>query len=246
MRPHLPLEQDRHLKWKSDMGEYFNKLRQFRDGVDFDTSATDGAYQLAKQKLGECREALELFRENPGLKGQTWNAASQWLSQYESDLTTLTESLDTTKTSYDTARAIMSSAKAEAGEVSSELISSAERSMFAGEDGIEVNGTVMTGAQYTSYIYQQRDAERERVSKDILDRMNAAVEEQARAWARPPGHSEGVDTSAQGSAYSGGQASARLAMQKTVMPPAQMISAQSGLNSPNPNHIDWTSSRSPR
>lgn len=161
------------------MGQYYNRLRAFRDQVDFDTASTDTAYAEATSKLQQCRAALATFKQNPGLEGQTWNAAAAWLSGYENDLSQIEEDLRVVKLRYDNARQVMNSAKASADSVSPVLVSHFEGQYVYNQESIQVNGETMSGREYIARLEAEREAQREAECKRILDTMNNGVRDQA-------------------------------------------------------------------
>lgn len=175
----------------------YDRLKNFRE-LNFDTSTTEENYQKAHQKLNECESGLQAFRSNPGLSGETWNAASEWLSRYETDLNNLRDELQVVKSRYDAARAVMNTAKGQADNVSDVLVSSAEAGMWSGESEVEVNGTTMTGDQYIDYLREERNREREERSAQILDTMNNGVNDHATNIRLPIKQYDGVDTGEKG------------------------------------------------
>lgn len=156
------------------MGIYYDRLRRLM-GLPLDTGSEADQYKNVLERIELCQGLIDKYQQDPGMTGETRDAAIQWLSDCDQKLQELAAMLAGAHTANTSAIGIMQNAKAQGEQLSPVLMSHWERSVLRAESEIWVDGRCYTGAAYAARLEQERENERENQAIQILGMVNRSV-----------------------------------------------------------------------
>ena len=171
-------------------GTYFERLRAVAD-LRYDDSADDAAHQLVLDKIGECEDLVRKYAQANGFRSeQVRSAIDEWARAFLADLGATRDQLRDGRDVVVQARGVMRQARDLFNQnVSDELLTGGERGWRLAADGagavaffaIPVVGAVAMVASelYWSGLEKERDREREEYCQNVIEQMNASLNEGA-------------------------------------------------------------------
>lgn len=171
-------------------GTCFERLQAVAD-LHYDDSADDAAYQVVLDGIGACEELVRKYAQTNGFRSeQVRGAIDEWAGAFLADLGATRDQLRDGHDVVVQARGAMRQARDLFNQnVSPELLTGAERGWRAAADGagavaffaVPVVGAVAMVASelYWSGLEKERDREREEYCQNVLDQMNASLNEGA-------------------------------------------------------------------
>ena len=171
-------------------GSYFERLRAVAD-LRYDDSADDAAHQLVLDKIGECEDLVRKYAQANGFRSEQVRAAiDEWARAFLADLGATRDQLRDGRDVVVQARGVMRQARDLFNQnVSDELLTGGERGWRLATDGagavaffaIPVVGAVAMVASelYWSGLEKERDREREEYCQNVIEQMNASLNEGA-------------------------------------------------------------------
>ena len=171
-------------------GTYFERLRAVAD-LRYDDSADDAAHQLVLDKIGACEDLVRQYAQANGFRSeQVRGAIDEWARSFLADLGATRDQLRDGRDVVVQARGVMRQARDLFNQnVSDELLTGGERGWRLATDGagavaffaIPVVGAVAMVASelYWSGLEKERDREREEYCQNVIEQMNASLNEGA-------------------------------------------------------------------
>ena len=171
-------------------GSYFERLQAVAD-LRYDDSADDAAHQLVLDKIGECEDLVRKYAQANGFRSEQVRAAiDEWARSFLADLGATRDQLRDGRDVVVQARGVMRQARDLFNQnVSDELLTGGERGWRLATDGagavaffaIPVVGAVAMVASelYWSGLEKERDREREEYCQNVIEQMNASLNEGA-------------------------------------------------------------------
>ena len=171
-------------------GSYFERLQAVAD-LRYDDSADDAAHQLVLDKIGECEDLVRKYAQANGFRSEQVRAAiDEWARAFLADLGATRDQLRDGRDVVVQARGVMRQARDLFNQnVSDELLTGGERGWRLATDGagavaffaIPVVGAVAMVASelYWSGLEKERDREREEYCQNVIEQMNASLNEGA-------------------------------------------------------------------
>ena len=171
-------------------GTYFERLRAVAE-LRYDDSADDAAHQLVLDKIGACEDLVRQYAQANGFRSEQVRAAiDEWARSFLADLGATRDQLRDGRDVVVQARGVMRQARDLFNQnVSDELLTGGERGWRLATDGagavaffaIPVVGAVAMVASelYWSGLEEERDREREEYCQNVIEQMNASLNEGA-------------------------------------------------------------------
>lgn len=171
-------------------GTYFERLQAVAD-LRYDDSADDAAHQLVLDKISACEDLVHKYAQTNGFRSQEVRSAiDEWARAFLADLGATRDQLRDGRDVVVQARGVMRQARdLFQANVSDELLTGAERGWRIATDGagavafcaIPVVGAVAMVASelYWSGLEKERDREREEYCQNVIEQMNASLNEGA-------------------------------------------------------------------
>ena len=171
-------------------GTYFERLQAVAD-LRYDDSADDAAHQLVLDKIGACEDLVRQYAQANGFRSQEVRSAiDEWARSFLADLGATRDQLRDGRDVVVQARGVMRQARdLFQANVSDELLTGGERGWRLATDGagavaffaIPVVGAVAMVASelYWSGLEEERDREREEYCQNVIEQMNASLNEGA-------------------------------------------------------------------
>ena len=178
------------LKRGASGSSYFERLQAVAD-LRYDDSADDAAYQLVLDKISACEDLVRQYEQANGFRSeQVRSAISEWARSFLADLGATRDQLRDGHDVVVQARGTMRQARDLFNQnVSPELLTGEERGWRIATDGagavaffaVPVVGAVAMVASelYWSGLEKERHREREEYCQNVLDQMNASLNEGA-------------------------------------------------------------------
>ena len=177
-------------KGAGGQGTCFERLQAVSD-LRYDDSADEAAYQVVLDKIGECEELVRAYESANGYhSAEVRSAIGEWARAFLEDLGATRDQLRDGHDVVVQARGTMRQARdLFTANVSDELLTGAERGWRAATDGagavaffaVPVVGAVAMVASelYWSGLEKERDREREEYCQNVIEQMNASLNEGA-------------------------------------------------------------------
>lgn len=177
-------------KGAGGQGTCFERLQAVSD-LRYDDSADEAAYQVVLDKIGECEELVRAYESANGYhSAEVRGAIGEWARAFLEDLGATRDQLRDGHDVVVQARGTMRQARdLFTANVSDELLTGAERGWRAATDGagavaffaVPVVGAVAMVASelYWSGLEKERDREREEYCQNVIEQMNASLNEGA-------------------------------------------------------------------
>lgn len=177
-------------KGAGGQGTCFERLRAVSD-LRYDDSADETAYQVVLDKIGECEELVRAYESANGYhSAEVRSAIGEWARAFLEDLGATRDQLRDGHDVVVQARGTMRQARdLFTANVSDELLTGAERGWRAATDGAEavaffavpvVGAVAMVASElYWSGLEKERDREREEYCQNVIEQMNASLNEGA-------------------------------------------------------------------
>ena len=171
-------------------GTYFERLRAVAD-LRYDDSADDAAHQLVLDKIGECEDLVRKYAQANGFRSEQVRAAiDEWARAFLADLGATRDQLRDGRDVVVQARGVMRQARDLFNQnVSDELLTGGERGWRLAADVVGAVTTVVAplggflcflGVEtYFSGLEKERDREREEYCQNVIEQMNASLNEGA-------------------------------------------------------------------
>ena len=171
-------------------GTYFERLRAVAD-LRYDDSADDAAHQLVLDKIGACEDLVRQYAQANGFRSQEVRAAiDEWARSFLADLGATRDQLRDGRDVVVQARGVMRQARdLFQANVSDELLTGGERGWRLAADVVGAVTTVVAplggflcflGVEtYFSGLEKERDREREEYCQNVIEQMNASLNEGA-------------------------------------------------------------------
>ena len=171
-------------------GSFFERLQAVSD-LRYDDSADDAAYQVVLDEIGECERLVRAYESANGYHSeQVRSAISEWARAFLEDLGATRDQLRDGHDVVVQARGAMRQARdLFKANVSGELLTGEERGWRIATDGagavalcaVPVVGVVAMVASelYWSSLEKERHREREEYCQNVLEQMNASLNEGA-------------------------------------------------------------------
>ncbi|EFW09359.1 hypothetical protein HMPREF9005_1661, partial [Actinomyces sp. oral taxon 178 str. F0338] len=171
-------------------GSFFERLRAVSD-LRYDDSADEAAYQVVLDEIGECERLVRAYESANGYHSeQVRSAISEWARAFLADLGATRDQLRDGHDVVVQARGVMRQARdLFQANVSDELLTGAERGWRAAADVVGAVATVVAplggalcllGAEtYFSSLAEERHREREEYCQNVIEQMNASLNEGA-------------------------------------------------------------------
>ena len=171
-------------------GSYFERLRAVAE-LRYDDSADDAAHQLVLDKIGECEDLVRKYAQANGFRSEQVRAAiDEWARAFLADLGATRDQLRDGRDVVVQARGVMRQARDLFQEnVSDELLTGGERGWRLAADVVGAVTTVVAplggflcflGVEtYFSGLEKERDREREEYCQNVIEQMNASLNEGA-------------------------------------------------------------------
>ena len=171
-------------------GTYFERLRAVAD-LRYDDSADDAAHQLVLDKIGECEDLVRKYAQANGFRSEQVRAAiDEWARAFLADLGATRDQLRDGRDVVVQARGVMRQARdLFQANVSDELLTGGERGWRLAADVVGAVTTVVAplggflcflGVEtYFSGLEKERDREREEYCQNVIEQMNASLNEGA-------------------------------------------------------------------
>ncbi len=171
-------------------GTYFERLRAVAD-LRYDDSADDAAHQLVLDKIGECEDLVRKYAQANGFRSEQVRAAiDEWARSFLADLGATRDQLRDGRDVVVQARGVMRQARdLFQANVSDELLTGGERGWRLAADVVGAVTTVVAplggflcflGVEtYFSGLEKERDREREEYCQNVIEQMNASLNEGA-------------------------------------------------------------------
>ena len=171
-------------------GSFFERLRAVSD-LRYDDSADDAAYQAVLDEIGECERLVRAYESANGYHSERVRSAiSEWARAFLEDLGATRDQLRDGHDVVVQARGAMRQARdLFKANVSGELLTGEERGWRIATDGagavalcaVPVVGVVAMVASelYWSSLEKERHREREEYCQNVLEQMNASLNEGA-------------------------------------------------------------------
>ena len=177
-------------KGAGGQGTCFERLQAVSD-LRYDDSADEAAYQVVLDKIGECEELVRAYESANGYhSAEVRSAIGEWARAFLEDLGATRDQLRDGHDVVVQARGTMRQARdLFTANVSDELLTGAERGWRAATDGagavaffaVPVVGAVAMVASelYWSGLEKERDRERKEYCQNVIEQMNASLNEGA-------------------------------------------------------------------
>ena len=171
-------------------GSYFERLRAVAD-LRYDDSADDAAHQLVLDKIGACEDLVRQYAQANGFRSQEVRSAiDEWARSFLADLGATRDQLRDGRDVVVQARGVMRQARdLFQANVSDELLTGGERGWRLAADVVGAVTTVVAplggflcflGVEtYFSGLEKERDREREEYCQNVIEQMNASLNEGA-------------------------------------------------------------------
>ena len=171
-------------------GSFFERLQAVSD-LHYDDSADDAAYQVVLDEIGECERLVRAYESANGYhSAEVRSAIGEWARAFLEDLGATRDQLRDGHDVVVQARGAMRQARdLFKANVSGELLTGGERGWRIATDGagavalcaIPVVGAVAMVASelYWSSLEKERHREREEYCQNVLEQMNASLNEGA-------------------------------------------------------------------
>ena len=171
-------------------GTYFERLRAVAD-LRYDDSADDAAHQLVLDKIGKCEDLVRQYAQANGFRSeQVRGAIDEWARSFLADLGATRDQLRDGRDVVVQARGVMRQARdLFQANVSDELLTGGERGWRLAADVVGAVTTVVAplggflcflGVEtYFSGLEKERDREREEYCQNVIEQMNASLNEGA-------------------------------------------------------------------
>ena len=171
-------------------GSYFERLRAVAE-LRYDDSADDAAHQLVLDKIGACEDLVRQYAQTNGFRSQEVRSAiDEWARSFLADLGATRDQLRDGRDVVVQARGVMRQARdLFQANVSDELLTGGERGWRLAADVVGAVTTVVAplggflcflGVEtYFSGLEKERDREREEYCQNVIEQMNASLNEGA-------------------------------------------------------------------
>ena len=171
-------------------GSYFERLRAVAE-LRYDDSADDAAHQLVLDKIGACEDLVRQYAQANGFRSEQVRAAiDEWARSFLADLGATRDQLRDGRDVVVQARGVMRQARdLFQANVSDELLTGGERGWRLAADVVGAVTTVVAplggflcflGVEtYFSGLEKERDREREEYCQNVIEQMNASLNEGA-------------------------------------------------------------------
>ena len=171
-------------------GTYFERLRAVAE-LRYDDSADDAAHQLVLDKIGKCEDLVRQYAQANGFRSeQVRGAIDEWARSFLADLGATRDQLRDGRDVVVQARGVMRQARdLFQANVSDELLTGGERGWRLAADVVGAVTTVVAplggflcflGVEtYFSGLEKERDREREEYCQNVIEQMNASLNEGA-------------------------------------------------------------------
>ena len=171
-------------------GTYFERLRAVAE-LRYDDSADDAAHQLVLDKIGKCEDLVRQYAQANGFRSEQVRAAiDEWARSFLADLGATRDQLRDGRDVVVQARGVMRQARdLFQANVSDELLTGGERGWRLAADVVGAVTTVVAplggflcflGVEtYFSGLEKERDREREEYCQNVIEQMNASLNEGA-------------------------------------------------------------------